>query len=679
MRSTLVSVLQSALSLLGAPFAEIALINPETRKPYIVSSAEPVHLTDNDRFALSMRYLPWIAEHVEPLRIDDVMAGGRPSYAPDPAVAPGWLRSVMGVPLLLGDRVVGALAVASHAVGAFQSDHLDVLGILSAMAAVSINASELHDNLQRRLRETEALASISQSLTRTLDLDEVLSLIVQAALNTITSANKAVIHLLSQHGDELIPKALADRYLRPPNRHRVPVGRGIAGLAVQERRTIYVPDTGADQRYIDMGTTLRSLMCAPLFIGDNVIGSISVDSEETDAFSTDDERMLTAFAHSAALAIQNARMYSDLAQAYREAEQNQQQILESGNTLTAVFDGVADDLYVVGQDYKLITVNRALAARRQLPTIQLVGNRCFEALYNRTAPCNGCTLQTTINGGTQSTWTGRIRRGAQTREFEMQLYPLRAPRSESARAMVFAHDITERRQMESALVQVEKLSAVGRLAAGIAHEINNPMTVVLSNAEMMQDGLPPDDPLREHVELILRAGSRASKIVRNLLEFSGRTQVEFSPTDLHQTIDDTVTLLAHQFKRSRAIIHCEYEATPAIVLGNRDQLQVVWINLLVNALDALSERAADRQIQIHTSNAGDHAMQITINDNGKGVPGDAIPHLFEPFFTTKAPGEGTGLGLYNCYNIIRQHGGDMRVASQINAGTTFTISLPTYP
>jgi signal transduction histidine kinase len=244
--------------------------------------------------------------------------------------------------------------------------------------------------------------------------------------------------------------------------------------------------------------------------------------------------------------------------------------------------------------------------------------------------------------------------------------------------IAIGQDLTRMRELERRVIQAEKLASLGQLAASVVHEINNPMTVILSNGEMLRDLLPPDDQAREHVDLILSAGKRSSKIVRNLLDFSGRMQIEFSATDLHKTIDDTVSLLKHQFKRSSTSIECDLQAQPPTVLGNRDQLQVVWMNLLVNALDALGERPEGRHIRVRSTQSEDGRIQVTVADNGNGIPPETAKHLFEPFFTTKRPGVGTGLGLFNCYNIISQHGGDISVDSQLGTGTTFTINLPAY-
>jgi two-component system NtrC family sensor kinase len=222
------------------------------------------------------------------------------------------------------------------------------------------------------------------------------------------------------------------------------------------------------------------------------------------------------------------------------------------------------------------------------------------------------------------------------------------------------------------MTQSEKLAAVGQLAAGVAHEINNPLTAILANAQMLQRRLPAEDDLQESVDLITRAGERASQVVRNLLDFARKEEYRLVLTDVNETIQRAIELVQHELvKRSIRLV---FEPDPALprLMASRDHLSGVWLNLLLNAVDAIDK---DGTIVVGTR-LSTEKLFVTIADNGSGIAPERINRIFEPFYTTKAPGRGTGLGLSVCHRVIRQHGGAIQVNSQEGVGTEFTIELP---
>jgi two-component system NtrC family sensor kinase len=239
--------------------------------------------------------------------------------------------------------------------------------------------------------------------------------------------------------------------------------------------------------------------------------------------------------------------------------------------------------------------------------------------------------------------------------------------------IVFEQDVTEKRRLEANLIRSEKLAAVGQLAAGIAHEINNPLTAILANAQMLQREIPEDDDRQELVDLISRAGSRASQVVRNLLDLARKEKFEFLPTDVNETIRKSLELLQFEIAKRSVDLIFEPDENLPFVRASQDHLEGVWINLLTNAMDALSN--GQKTIQVCTRHVGSE-VHVIVSDSGEGIPPAALSRIFEPFFTTKSPGEGTGLGLSVVHRVIKQHGGMIHVDSQIDRGTQFTVALP---
>jgi two-component system NtrC family sensor kinase len=227
--------------------------------------------------------------------------------------------------------------------------------------------------------------------------------------------------------------------------------------------------------------------------------------------------------------------------------------------------------------------------------------------------------------------------------------------------------------MEMMVTQSEKMVAVGQLAAGIAHEINNPLTVVLANAQILMRELPDQEDWRELAELINKAGERALHTVRNLLDFARREQLEFEDTNVNNTIERALEMLKHELMdRSVALSFHSGDGLESIK-ASPGNLQSVWVNLIMNALDSI--QSDDGEIIVKTLQKG-REIRVSIADNGKGIPPEGLSRIFEPFYTTKDLGRGTGLGLSICHRIVKQHGGNIEVDSQIGQGTRFTVSLP---
>jgi len=218
----------------------------------------------------------------------------------------------------------------------------------------------------------------------------------------------------------------------------------------------------------------------------------------------------------------------------------------------------------------------------------------------------------------------------------------------------------------------EKLASLGRLAAGVAHEINNPLTGVLTFAHLMREKPNMDDQDREDLELIIRETTRAAEIVRGLLDFARERAAIKEPLCINDVVQRTIRLIRNQKLFDRIEIREELAVDLPEIEGDMNQLQQVMLNLSLNACEAMP---AGGLLTIHTQQQGDH-VQVQISDTGCGIPSALFDKVLEPFFTTKPVGKGTGLGLSVTYGIVQQHGGTLEFESEENRGTTFTITLP---
>jgi two-component system NtrC family sensor kinase len=303
-----------------------------------------------------------------------------------------------------------------------------------------------------------------------------------------------------------------------------------------------------------------------------------------------------------------------------------------------------------------------------------VGEYCYKALFGRTTPCPECRVQETFQDAITTQRTER--RWASTdesSEWDISTYPILSDDGQVTQVILSEQDVSERRRLEAILTQSEKLAAVGQLAAGVAHEINNPLTAIIANAQILHRELPPDHDLQESVDLIARAGARATQVVRNLLDFARKEEYHLGLTDLNDTVDRALELVQHEILARG--IKLDFNADPKLppILASQDHLQSVWLNLLLNAIDSLDKSPGE--IVVATRWVSDE-IHVSVTDNGKGIPPERLTRIFEPFYTTKKAGRGTGLGLSVTHRIVKQHGGSIRVESQVGAGSTFTVVLP---
>jgi two-component system, NtrC family, sensor kinase len=281
------------------------------------------------------------------------------------------------------------------------------------------------------------------------------------------------------------------------------------------------------------------------------------------------------------------------------------------------------------------------------------------------------------NAGINNLYKFRLATPAgETRTVNVAIAPLVTRKFEVVGRLVIMDDITARVELESQLSQADKLSSIGLLAAGVAHEVNTPLAVISSYTQMLAKQLQGDPQKSGLLEKITRQTFRASEIVNNLLNFSRTSGTEFANVDINKVITDTLALLEHQFKVAKITV--ESDLTPVIspIQGNAGRLQQVFLNLFLNAKDAMT---GGGKLSVATTNG--EMVSVRVSDTGSGIAPEHIQRIYDPFFTTKTSPQvgqtrGTGLGLSVTYGIIQEHAGKIRVESNPGSGTTFALDFP---
>ena len=254
------------------------------------------------------------------------------------------------------------------------------------------------------------------------------------------------------------------------------------------------------------------------------------------------------------------------------------------------------------------------------------------------------------------------------------LCTVRDIRERRAKEQALETTLAQLRATQQQLIQSEKLAAVGTLISGVAHEINNPLGNILGRVQLLQRAAGDDESKRD-LQTVRDECERAIRIVRNLLSFTREHMPETTLVSLNDVIDQVLELRAYELKVSNIELKKNFGADLPQIHADPHQLQQVFLNLVINAEQAMTAAHGRGSLSITTKRVGD-TLQVVVADDGPGIPDELISQIFNPFFTTKDVGAGTGLGLSVCYGIVKEHGGQMRVESEQQKGTTFTVELP---
>jgi PAS domain S-box-containing protein len=391
----------------------------------------------------------------------------------------------------------------------------------------------------------------------------------------------------------------------------------------------------------------------PCRVKDRVIAYIALgQTSKGDYLNSEDLELVEAMADYVGIALENSRLYKSLEQRaseYEELKDFSENIIQSINVGVVVED-VHGRIAGWNKALEFMTgQNRATTLGEPTSNIipQVFLRRLSEHPYLYKQSWNGLTVNFSVTSLLDNAGTTRGR-------------------------LIIIDNITDRVRLEDQLVQSEKLTSIGLLAAGVAHEVNTPLAVISSYSQMLRKQIGPEDTGYKLLEKITAQTFRASQIVNNLLSFSRMNATEVAPLDVHKVINETLSLLEHPLKTSRIKVQSELSARPPTVTGNAGKLQQVFLNLFLNARDAMPEGGV---LVIRTSIV-DGRIEIIVTDSGVGISRDHIKKIYDPFFTTKTPGKGTGLGLSVSYGIVKEHGGSITVESSVGEGTSFRLDFP---
>ncbi|MFN8813527.1 MAG: ATP-binding protein, partial [Acidobacteriota bacterium] len=406
--------------------------------------------------------------------------------------------------------------------------------------------------------------------------------------------------------------------------------------------TYYIPCTvrGATIAYLGVSRTLKG-----------------------DFLTSDDLELLVTLSNSVGITVDNARLYRSL---QRKVEENERLKEFSENIVESISVGIL----AVDLEGRIESWNSQME--------RLIGVKRHAALGLRIEQLLPIELFETLSGlardsGIQHVYKARL--GPRTL-VNIAIAPLVTKDQTQIGRLIIFDDITDRADLENRLVQADKLSSIGLLAAGVAHEVNTPLAVISTYAQMLAKRLGGDEQKTAMLDKISKQTFRASEIVNSLLNFSRTSTLEWSEVNLNRVIRDTASLIEHQLEKARVTVSFQLEEALGPIKGNNGKLQQIFLNLFLNARDAMETMPSRGGVLTVRTWSDGELVHVEVADTGAGIAPEHLDRVFDPFFTTKGAKKGTGLGLSVTYGIVQEHGGGIDVSSRPGVGTRFRLDFP---
>jgi len=378
-----------------------------------------------------------------------------------------------------------------------------------------------------------------------------------------------------------------------------------------------------------------------------------------------------------AIAHTTALLFWEIDSSSRKYAKTNQELSETQALYKAIINGpILDDVVVISLDHKILDINEIYLKKLGLSRKEVIGKYCYEITHHKSMPCGGdkhpCPLDHVKKTGESSEVTHvHMSQSGRKLFVSISCYPL-IENGELTGVIEISKDMTKEIEFEKKMMQQEKLVSIGRLSAGVAHEINNPLTTILTSSMLIQEDLEPGTEMYEELTTISNEALRCRKIVKSLLDFARQSKPFKKMENLNNVIKESLILTRKQAKFKNIDLGSHLAETLPPLAIDKDKIQQTIINLTLNAIEATPSGGKIRIFSTYLENR--NAIEVKIKDTGDGIAAENLDKIFDPFFTTKK--NGTGLGLAITHGIIEQHGGTITAESEPGKGTQFCITFP---
>ena len=568
-------------------------------------------------------------------------------------------------PIQSGNRLVGTLGLASQSPKRTLAAQEDLIAAIGEIVGVAIHNLRLREKANKLSEDLVAHQEVNKIIAQSFDLNDVIRRIVIEG-RRLVKTSQCHLFLLDERTDRLVGSASTqDDDLDIQKVEFALSESSIAQTALTEKRVIVVENIRGDQRHNPKQLRRmqwRAAIFVPLITKEESLGVLvcSDDSRER-IFTPAQISRAETLAHQAALALENARLFQVVSRSQKEWE--------------TTFDALQDCVSVHDRSGTVVRANLALARRLDLTPADVIGKCCSELFDPSMGGETRCRHIQALES--ESLTVEELELPAMRGTFQISVSPWHDKNNRLAGFIHVAKDVSNEKLLQQQLIQSEKLSAIGELISGIAHELNNPLTGVMGYSQLLQLRDDLDERAKDSLLKINNLALRCQKIVQNLLSFARKQKPERRLSDINEILEKTVELRNYELWVNNIALVRELDPSVPKTIVDAHQVQQVFLNVITNAEQAMLESKGQGTLRIRTHHLTDsNRIAIDIVDNGPGIPETYLTKIFDPFFTTKEVGKGTGLGLSLSYGIIREHGGSIAAHSRIGEGSRFVIELP---
>jgi two-component system NtrC family sensor kinase len=535
-----------------------------------------------------------------------------------------------------------------------------------------VDSSKLNYYVELKKRNQEVLIQnsrleILQQLTRDINIDMSIGDIIERAFKKLPEALPCdFLGLARLQNGSLKLFAMAPRAFLQAG--PIPEGCRLWTVLEEQAATSYCPTddlVSFAQLSSENQQTLRSLAVAPLFERSAVTGLLLLGSTTPSAYARPELNFVQHLADQLAISMQNARLYKQVSRAKKEWEET--------------FQAVTDPIFLIDTDYNVLLHNDRLSPGMSSSWNRAISNKCFAKLRGLESPCPNCPIEEIKQTGKPVFQRWRTAEG----EFlDLSYYPVLNEEKQLSAITIIMKDVTKKLKMEAQLVHSAKMVALGVMAAGVAHELNSPMTVIIGTAQMLARDLTQEgeSDRAEALGDIINCGLRCKRIIQNLLTFSRQDQAPLTAMDLNAEAERVLDMIQYQINRSQIAIVENFQRELPKMKANGPQIQQVLTNFLINARDALADvDRKEKVIEVSTALRVEGEKRwavLSVVDNGTGIAPENLNKIFTPFYTSKEASKGTGLGLSVSLGIAESHHGRIEVDSKLGQGSSFRLVLP---
>ncbi len=501
-------------------------------------------------------------------------------------------------------------------------------------------------------------------LWSTLEFHKMMELVLDGAMRC-TDASAGAVTVANEERTELLLLA-HQGYPRQADANRPwrwRIGTGIVGRVVRTGELCLVDDVGQDPDYTGFVPETQSQLTVPITRENEVVGAIVLESPRLAGFSREQAGFVQQLAEYAAVAVSNARLYQRL----MESEERYRIYIENAPCVIWEADDEGRFTYCSPQIEKLLGCTAD----------ELVGHTSYEFLIHADDADEFKKRVRQMSREGREEYTLRHRashRDGSILHIEVGIRPVRDDAGRVVKYQGAARDVSEKVELQARLIQSAKLSGIGQMISGVAHELNNTLTTVMGYSQLLQ-AADVDQDVKEDLQRIYDDALRAQRIVRNLLTFARQKKPDHGPVDINEVIERTLALRRYQLKVDDVEVVTELAESLPWTMADSYQLQQVFLNITNNARQAILQMGGGT-LTVGSELMDDDTICVTFADTGPGMPPEVLEKIFDPFFTTKDVGAGTGLGLSVSHDIIQEHGGRIWAESAPGQGATFIVELP---